>query len=153
MLPVRLCLQTPSHRHRIQKLLIAKKKHDQQGGDWATPLWHRSQRCGGRTQRQGSLTAGVGSEHGCRPQHPSPSPSHLRTSAVLSSPVEMQDGSAKPSWHIIRLPLEQGKAAHSSAVAWRIPWTVHGSQSRHGRALSLSPRLPHFAKVRHFNDK
>ena len=23
-------------------------------------------------------------------------------------------------------PLEKGKATHSSILAWRIPWTVHG---------------------------
>ena len=23
-------------------------------------------------------------------------------------------------------PLEKGKATHSSVLAWRIPWTVHG---------------------------
>ena len=31
--------------------------------------------------------------------------------------------------------LEKGKAAHSSILAWRIPWTVHGvakSQARLG---------------------
>ena len=30
-------------------------------------------------------------------------------------------------------PLEKGKATHSSILAWRIPWTVHGvakSQTR-----------------------
>ena len=25
-------------------------------------------------------------------------------------------------------PLEKGKASHSSILAWRIPWTVQGSQ-------------------------
>ena len=28
-------------------------------------------------------------------------------------------------------PLEKGKATHSSMLAWRIPWTIHGlAQSR-----------------------
>ena len=30
-------------------------------------------------------------------------------------------------------PLEKGKATHSSILAWRIPWTVHGvAKSRTG---------------------
>ena len=39
-------------------------------------------------------------------------------------------------------PLEKGKATHSSILAWRIPWTVHGvakSQDTTER-LSLSLR-------------
>ena len=32
-------------------------------------------------------------------------------------------------------PLEEGKATHSSILAWRIPWTVHGvAKSRHNWA-------------------
>ena len=27
-------------------------------------------------------------------------------------------------------PLEKGKATHSSILAWRIPWTVHGVAKR-----------------------
>ena len=38
-------------------------------------------------------------------------------------------------------PLEKGKATHSSMLAWRIPWTVHGvaeSYRTEGLSLSLS---------------
>ena len=30
-------------------------------------------------------------------------------------------------------PLEKGKAAHSSILAWRIPWTVQPPGSQRGR--------------------
>ena len=45
---------------------------------------------------------------------------------------------------------------HFSILARRIAWTIHRSQSvdmTEQLSLSLSLRLPHFAKVRHFNDK
>ena len=36
-------------------------------------------------------------------------------------------------------PLEKGKGTHSSILAWRIPWTVHGvTQSDTTNRLSLS---------------
>ena len=63
-----------AHHHEIQKILITKKKHGQQRGNWDTALWHRRQRCGGRIRRQGSLTAGMQGGHGCPPQHRSPTP-------------------------------------------------------------------------------
>ena len=35
-------------------------------------------------------------------------------------------------------PLEEGKATHSSILAWRIPWTVHGvAESDTTERLSL----------------
>ena len=55
----------------------------------------------------------------------------LLSSGNASERNSGEDGSAKPSWHIIRLPLEKGKATHSSVLAWRIPGTKRGSQSRH----------------------
>ena len=36
-------------------------------------------------------------------------------------------------------PLEKGKATHSSILAWRIPWTIHGAaDSDTTERLSLS---------------
>ena len=44
-------------------------------------------------------------------------------------------------------PLEKGKAAHSSILAWRIPWTVHGvAKSR----LRLSNFHFHYQVGEHF---
>ena len=34
-------------------------------------------------------------------------------------------------------PLEKGKAIHSSILAWRIPWTVHGGP----KELDMTERL------------
>ena len=38
-----------------------------------------------------------------------------------------------------KIPLEKGKATHSSILAWRIPWTIHGvAESDMTERLSLS---------------
>ena len=50
-------------------------------------------------------------------------------------------------------PLEKGKATHSSILAWRVPWTVHGvtkSQTRlsdfhfHFLSVLLEHSVPRF---------
>ena len=39
-------------------------------------------------------------------------------------------------------PLEKGKATHSSILAWRIPWTVHGVSKSQTRLATFT--LLHF---------
>ena len=43
---------------------------------------------------------------------------------LIKNPPAMQEtGVRSLGWED---PLEKGKASHSSILAWRIPWTVHG---------------------------
>ena len=39
-------------------------------------------------------------------------------------------------------PLEKGKATHSSILAWRNPWTVHGAAKSLDTTEQLSLSLP-----------
>ena len=49
---------------------------------------------------------------------------------LSSSRIRMQCGrSGFNSW-VGKIPLERGKATHSSILAWRIPWTVQSMESK-----------------------
>ena len=39
-------------------------------------------------------------------------------------------------------PLEKGKATHSSILAWRIPWTIHGITKSLTQPNRLSLSVP-----------
>ena len=45
-------------------------------------------------------------------------------------------------------PLEKGKATHSSILAWRIPWTVHGVAKSWTRLSDFHFTSLHFTTVR-----
>ena len=42
---------------------------------------------------------------------------------LVNPPVMQETWVRSVSWED---PLEKGKATHSSILAWRIPWTLHG---------------------------
>ena len=56
---------------------------------------------------------------------------------VKNTPAMLETWVQSLSWEDA---LEKGKAAHSSILAWRIPWTVHGIAESGTTGHLLSPR-------------
>ena len=58
-------------------------------------------------------------------------------SQLVKNPPAMQETWVRSL--IGKIPLEKGKATHSSILAWRIPWSV---QSMGHKELDMTERLP-----------